>query len=618
MPPQIRAERPHGNSDVATLKLLGVVIPLSFLPVLAFRFAGEPLSNGAWNPLGLLALLATGKRAWPLAATIILIALVVVVFVAVVGVALWWGKQRFSVAETASDRRLDRLAATMPAPRSVRETSPAYLAQTADRLAGSIPSEHPARNGLLVGVTVAGRRELRSPWEWVIIAIAGARMGKTAALAIPAACAAPGALVATSNKKDLYTHTAGVRSVQGRVWLFDLQGVTTGNPRSRATFWFNPLLPVVDLPSAKVVGGYFISSAVAENARVDAYFDGNARDLLGSYILAAALASGDLRHVVEWLIDTQSRVPVTVLETHGYRGLAETMRGKQAVNARQRDGFYDMARRFLAPLDEPRFAEAVLPCRRTVIGVDMNQQLTFMPGEYVHRLEEFNPPEFVRIGIDTVYALSKEGEDSASAIATALIGAILEAADHHGAAQPSGRLDVPLVAVLDEAANICRLQQLPDWYSHYGSRGIIPITILQSPSQGKRVWGETRYAAMCDAANLEWYGGNVADDGYLDSLSKSIGDHYVRTESHTASLGVFNGGAGSRQAGWERERIFDTSDLKALPSGRAIVTLAGSKPLLVRKVFWQDTPWAERIEQSVCDYSGAVRQVSPGGESREL
>ncbi|WP_225224449.1 TraM recognition domain-containing protein [Cellulomonas sp. JH27-2] len=51
-----------------------------------------------------------------------------------------------------------------------------------------------------------------------------------------------------------------------------------------------------------------------------------------------------------------------------------------------------------------------------------------------------------------------------------------------------GRLDVPLLGVLDEAANVCRWSQLPNLYSHFGSRGIVLMTILQSWSQGVQVW----------------------------------------------------------------------------------------------------------------------------------
>ena len=46
-----------------------------------------------------------------------------------------------------------------------------------------------------------------------------------------------------------------------------------------------------------------------------------------------------------------------------------------------------------------------------------------------------------------------------------------------------------MVGVLDEAANVCRWRELPNLYSHYGSRGIVLMTILQSWSQGVEVWG---------------------------------------------------------------------------------------------------------------------------------
>jgi hypothetical protein len=56
------------------------------------------------------------------------------------------------------------------------------------------------------------------------------------------------------------------------------------------------------------------------------------------------------------------------------------------------------------------------------------------------------------------------------------------------------RLDPPLLSVLDEAANICRLRQLPALYSSYGSMGLPTVTILQSHAQGVDVW-----AAHCPA-----------------------------------------------------------------------------------------------------------------------
>jgi len=65
------------------------------------------------------------------------------------------------------------------------------------------------------------------------------------------------------------------------------------------------------------------------------------------------------------------------------------------------------------------------------------------------------------------------------------------AAGRRQAERAGGRLDPPMVVVLDEAANICRIAYLPELYSHLGSRGMVPVTILQSHQQGVAVWGES-------------------------------------------------------------------------------------------------------------------------------
>jgi hypothetical protein len=78
----------------------------------------------------------------------------------------------------------------------------------------------------------------------------------------------------------------------------------------------------------------------------------------------------------------------------------------------------------------------------------------------------------------TVYLLSRDGPDSAAPLVAALADQLSQAAITTATEQPTGRLDPPLVAVLDEAANIVPLSDLPDLYSHLGSRGIVPVGIL--------------------------------------------------------------------------------------------------------------------------------------------
>ncbi|MGY1749155.1 TraG/TraD/VirD4 family protein [Modestobacter sp. SYSU DS0511] len=72
-----------------------------------------------------------------------------------------------------------------------------------------------------------------------------------------------------------------------------------------------------------------------------------------------------------------------------------------------------------------------------------------------------------------------------------------------------------LVAVLDEAANVCRWHNLPDLYSHYGSRGITILTILQAWSQGVEVWGRNGMRKLWSAANVKIYGGGVSEIEFL-------------------------------------------------------------------------------------------------------
>lgn len=59
----------------------------------------------------------------------------------------------------------------------------------------------------------------------------------------------------------------------------------------------------------------------------------------------------------------------------------------------------------------------------------------------------------------------------------------------------------------------------------------------------------------------------------------------------------------------EREKILTVDDLKALPQKRAIVTMGGSKPLLVRKNFWGNTPFADDIKKSLAECDNDIRRI---------
>jgi type IV secretory pathway TraG/TraD family ATPase VirD4 len=79
---------------------------------------------------------------------------------------------------------------------------------------------------------------VRATWEDTVVAIAGARMGKTTSMAVPQVLDAPGVVYATSNKRDLLDLTQKARAKKGRVWVFAPQGIAG---TEKPPFWWDPL-----------------------------------------------------------------------------------------------------------------------------------------------------------------------------------------------------------------------------------------------------------------------------------------------------------------------------------------------------------------------------------------
>ncbi|MCX5042493.1 TraG/TraD/VirD4 family protein [Aldersonia sp. NBC_00410] len=458
----------------------------------------------------------------------------------------------------------------------------------------------PSYRGVRLGRTVAGNTMVYQPWELPGAAIAGTRMGKTAGLAIVAVCDAPGPVIANSNKPDLYGHTRLVRELVGRAWICDLQGIA-GQPG--ADFYWDALARVTRLAEARRLASFFVSASTAKGARVDSYFDGGAQELLALYMLAAGCVGGDLLHVVEWLGNDQNPLPVTILTQHNKLRAAGRVKEAHLLHPRQRQGLYDMARRFLDVLSDDEYAALILPPSRLSVSVT-GQKAVVQFGPRTHDRPQFDPVAFVT-SYDTLYPLSRKGPDSTAPLTTALIGQVLDAAAAVAVRNRDARLRVPLLAVLDEAANTCRLAELPDQYSYLGGHGVILLSILQSRKQGARVWGADEFAEMLDQS-VHVYGGNVADTGYLKEWSDLTGVHQVSTESISSG----KGGA-SKSRSWHDEPVLTVDNLGALPKDRALVRFPENRPVLIRKLWWWDTEHADLIRASIARYGGAIDDDEP-------
>jgi type IV secretory pathway TraG/TraD family ATPase VirD4 len=509
----------------------------------------------------------TGRIPWSGAATGVGAGLLVLVLALVVAAVLLWPR---------GGMRPDKAARQMATTPELAHLTAAGANRKALQLGA--PGVGP---GLPIGRTVRGGRQLYSSWEDMVILIAGPRTQKTTAFGVPAILAAPGACLATSNKRDVYDVTAAVRAQVGQVWPFDPQGVA----RVDQTWWWNPLTYIaphdattgrarrnrrgeVDASETKAtrLAAQLVTSTRPDNGRTDVYFDGQAEHLIGLFLLAAALDDKPITQVYSWLTRPESEDPADILAAHGFALQSESAYALAHLPDKQRSGVYDTARSSLSFLTSR----------------DVQRWVTPGHGDQFH-------PELFASSTDTLYALSRDGDASAGPLVAALTMAVLDALEDHATESPNGRLPVPFVGVLDEAANIVRLRNLDGLYSHYGSRGILLVTILQSWHQGAQVWGDHGIEKLWSAANVRIYGGGVDDDRFLRRLSELIGAAERVLRSHSTSRGHR-----TITRNVQERVILTPAELRELPPGRAVVFASGTPAVLVEPVPWFRDPQLAR------------------------
>ncbi|WP_280378152.1 type IV secretory system conjugative DNA transfer family protein [Nocardia wallacei] len=574
------------------------------------------LSLGSWwagipatrHPVLAVLEVVVGKHAWPWQSTLIFA--VFCCAATAVGRVVW---RRFPRTDA-----IDAAARTMVSPHAITVGRREDNAAAARRLLKDAPDEVRALPGPLLGKTVAGGIDLFLPVELGMFIAAGQRTGKTMAWAIPATLGAWGAVLATSNKPDLYRHTVAGREKKGLVWLCDLQGV---NGEPQCNFHVDLLAQVPRLPAARKLASFFVagasgSAAQAANAKKDDYFDGGAQELLALHLFAAACAGGDLLHAGEWLSQDQDQTPALILKAKGHTYAAQRILDAQSLYARQRDGLYDMARRYLNTLSDEGYARMVIPPIRKRFSVyERDRDDIVIDVEYEqtinHHLPQFRPDEFVTSS-DTLYALSMKGPDSATALTAALIGQIVETGLAAARRRVDGRLAVPLTAVLDEAANCARVAELPDWYTYCGGCGIVLITIVQVLEPAEELWGPGQVKTM-RAQSIEVYGGNIATPTYLEEWVRAIDDHDVADHSRSRGPGGTN-----KTVSWRAEPILNVAKLSRLPKNRALVRLPGHEPVLVRKVFWWDNPTLQPlVAESLARFEHRTTAPAPARPGRD-
>lgn len=562
--------------------LLGVIglVLLGYLAATLTGLGGE--GPGRW-------LLDPGPEGrWSTAATGWL-----VVFLLPLAVAIWWGIG--AVRRSRTDKEwTDRLASSMSSRKDLAELRAEAVSADTERLGAG-----KAGIGIALCKAILTREWLYGTYEWCQVWIMGPRAGKTRGVAVPQIVEHGGAVAATSNKRDIVYSTLGPRSELGRCWILDPQDIF----RSGEKFWWNPLTYVTDLERAEKLATIWRDSRTgADLGAEDPFFGPEALSLLTGLVMAAALGDEPATRILTWLQYPDGGPgglsdPAEILRDHGYTAAADDLVSVRDLVPETRDGIYGGARSAVRWMRNPKFTQWITPPAEGSAAV------------------EFSAHDFVR-STQTIYMLSKDGPGSARALVGALTVA-LHAAGQELAEQSGDRVPTPVLFMLDECANIVRWGELPSLFSYSGSLGLILVVILQSRAQGWKCWGKEGFNEMWSAANVAFAGRGLRDEEHLSALSQLVGDRQRYDHSRSVSVGH-----SSRSTSVKEERILTEADLLAMPRGRGVLFVAGSRSILAELVDLSRRRDADRIEASSHAFKlpwmeTEDEQVNAARESRE-
>ena len=394
--------------------------------------------------------------------------------------------------------------------------------------------------------------------------IAPARSGKTMWLAVRWVLTALGPVVATGTKNDLLFVTAMFRGRLGKVLVMDPADVAGWPDRLR----WNPVVGCEDPDEALERGRAWAagdpSRAGGKNSE---WFNARAGEVLAYFLHAAALKDGgSMRDVMRWAADFDDDEPVRLLIDSPYAeqvGWADLLKARTQSRAGETSDSLRMTLSgLLAPLTSPRVLEAVCPPRG----------------------EEFDVEEFLR-GPNTIYLLSGRGAGNVAPLMTMLTDHIVRAAQRLSQKRPGGRLWPPLRLVLDEAANVAPLPDLPALMSDSGGRGITTMVICQSFAQMDDLWGREGAEALRANATVTMYLPGIKESDRLKALSDATGRYRAKRVSY--SSGADRAGSVSTSSEWEN--VMSADDIRRMPVGTGLLFYRGLKAAHVRF-----TPWWER------------------------
>lgn len=346
----------------------------------------------------------------------------------------------------------------------------------------------------------AGNRTLWVSTEDVVLRVAGARSGKTTAMA----CRVidhPGPAVVTSTRVDLLRWTGPIRAKRGPLHVFNPAGI--GGYAS--TLKWSPLAGCTSIETAMRRADDLIPTVSSDEREG---WNDQARRVLAPLLFAAARGGLTMGKVLAWVSATGEQaakagkqVQIILADAPEATAMRENVKqffGMTGENEKTRSSIITTLMPALQWLSNPTAAAiGDAPAGDDLLDVD---ELLDTDG--------------------TIYLLGGTNRVT-SALTGALVAEIAYRASQRAEGMPKGRLDPSLLLALDEAALVAP-GPLDRWTSDMGGRGIVLDIAVQSLAWLHSVWGQTGARIILGNAAVVLLGAGCKDPddiGHWEALS---------------------------------------------------------------------------------------------------
>ena len=362
-----------------------------------------------------------------------------------------------------------------------------------------VPKPTPGRLTLGEG---PGGRLLAAEAGHSLLVLGPTQSGKTSGLAIPAILEWPGPVVATSVKADLLKDTIEARRSRGKVWAYDPSSSVADVDRSTWT----PLAGCDTWRGALRTASWMAQAARDRQLGENDFWSANAAKLLAPLLFAARAADLSISDVVRWVDVHDTEEVALLLKLTGNEKALAAATASWKRDERTKSSVYTTAETVLAAYADPQVAASATSC-----DVDASRLLDG--------------------GGHTLYVSAPLHEQARlRPLFTTLVQTVLAAAYEKAAAK--GRLDPPLLLVLDEAANIAPLRDLAQIASTAAGLGIQLVTVWLDRAQIINRYGDAADTVVNNhRAKLLLSG--ITDAKTTTELAQLIGDASVSRRSTT-------------------------------------------------------------------------------------